>query len=140
MTTPADIDAIRERADAALQTDERRQSALERWAEMPDRYAEDKLDRLIDEAAAWVNPLTADIATLLAHVDAQAERVRTLEAALGLAVDGLASIANGSSTERPPAENPHQFVLWLTRDLAQRRLEQAADALAANADAGNGGA
>lgn len=78
MTT--DIAGIRERANEVRQTAARRQAALNLWAEMPTRTAEDTLDRLSDELATWIVPLTDDNATLLAHVDELTERVAALEA------------------------------------------------------------
>ncbi len=76
------IAGIRERANEVRQTAARRQAALNLWAEMPTRTAEDTLDRLSDELATWIVPLTDDNATLLAHVDELTERVAALEAAL----------------------------------------------------------
>ncbi len=74
MTTEnADIDAIRQRADEYEAT----MQAFKRTPLMSSRYVE-----LIDEIDALRMSAPEDRATLLAHVDEQAERVRTLEAAL----------------------------------------------------------
>ncbi len=72
MTTEnADIDAIRQRADEYEAT----MQAFKRTPLMSSRYVE-----LIDEIDALRMSAPEDRATLLAHVDEQAERVRTLEA------------------------------------------------------------
>ena len=74
MTTEnADIAAIRKRADEYEAT----MQAFKRTPLMSSRYVE-----LIDEIDALRMSAPEDRATLLAHVDEQAERVRTLEAAL----------------------------------------------------------
>lgn len=130
MTTPADIDAIRERANAF-------QATMAEWQQTP--LGTQKDFELIEAMEEMRDLAITDRETLLDANAQLAERVRTLEAALrpfaevwafyGSRIDSFESIAHALFIRG-----------WDDGFMLDADFKQAADALAANADAGNGGA